>query len=390
MQTVRLGKGADRRVALGHLWVFSNEIAGFDRTIPPGEDVVVLDAADRIIGTGSFSPASLIAVRLHARGREQALDASLIAERVRAAWQNRQTWFGPEAASCRVVYGDADGLPGLVTDRYGEYCSVQILTAGMERRIPWVLDALEAAFHPRGIVLRNDSRTRELEGLPLEVRLGRGEVPERIGFELHGLRFLADLWHGQKTGFFFDQRENYRFLRPFAPGARVLDAFCYTGAWGLHAALWGADGVRFVDTSQAALELARQNAGANGFRCVDFSEADVVAHLKGLESREVFDVVVLDPPAFAKSRGQTHSGLRGYLNLNKWALRRVRPEGYLVTCSCSHHVSRDAFVGTLARAAREAGREIRVLNVGGQAPDHPWLPSMAETAYLKAVLLQVG
>jgi len=388
MRTVQLARGAERRAALGHLWIFSNEIDAFDRTIPTGEDVRVVDHRGGLVGTGTFNPGSLIAVRLHARGQERPLDRELIAERVGTAWQYRQAWLGDGALACRVVYGEADGLPGLVVDRYRDHLSVQVLTAAMDRRTPWVLEALEAVLAPRGVVLRNDSASRELEGLPREVALGAGEVPERVRFGLHGLELQADLRGGQKTGFFFDQRENYRLLEPLVRGARVLDAFCYSGAWGVHAGRWGAREVVFLDASEGALEMARANADANGVAGAEFVRADALEYLRVAAGAPGFDAVVLDPPAFVKSRRRVPEALKGYLNLNKWGLRCVRPGGYLVTCSCSHHVRPEVFVETVALAAREAGREVRVLGVGRQAPDHPWLPAMPETAYLKVLLLQ--
>ena len=390
MRTVILRRGAEKRVNLGHLWVFSNEVQEFDRSIPPGEDVAVRTLRGDLVGTGTWSPSSLISVRLHARGREAALGPELIAERVGAAWAARLAWFGAEAAACRVVYAEGDGLPGLVVDRFGEHLSVQCLTAAMERRVEWVLDALDKVLAPRGIVLRNDSPARELEGLPRAVSLGRREVPERAPFALHGLKLQADLWEGQKTGFFFDQRENYGLLRPLAPGARVLDAFCYSGAWGLHARHWGAREVVFVDASAKALELVRENLVANDFGWAELVRSDVVDLLKVSAGRGGgFDVAVLDPPAFAKSKARAKEALKGYLNLNKWGMRCVKPGGYLVTCSCSHHVPPEVFVEMAALAAREAGREVRVLGTGRQASDHPWIPAMPETAYLKVLLLRV-
>jgi 23S rRNA (cytosine1962-C5)-methyltransferase len=306
----------------------------------------------------------------------------VVAARPYRAWLTRAS---------RVVYAEADGLPGLVVDRFDEYLSVQCMTAGIERRAEWVLDALEAVHRPRGVVLRNDGQAREAEGLPRLVSLGRGEVPERVAFTLHGLRLAADLWKGQKTGFFFDQRENYALLAPVARSADVLDCYCYSGAWGVHALSFGARRVTFADVSAQALELARENAAGNGLEGGEFVQTDVLDFLKGTANRgETFGAVVLDPPAFAKSRRTAAEALKGYLNLNKWGMRCVAPGGYLVTCSCSHHVPPEAFVNMVALAAREAGREVRVLGVGRQAPDHPWLPAMPETAYLKVLLMQVG
>lgn len=391
MQTVTLKKGSERRVGLGHLWIFSNEIQDFDRTIPPGDDVVVRDGRGRLLGSGTFSPSSLLAVRLHASGREVPLGPEFLARRVEQAWEARRAWLGEEAAASRVVYAEGDGLPGLVVDRFDEVLAVQLLTAATDRRREWILDALEAVHRPRGIVLRNDAGARRLEGLDRSVSLGRGEVPPRVTFPLHGLRFAADPWEGQKTGFFFDQRENYGLLRPVVRGARVLDAFCYSGAWGVHALSFGAARVTFADASAQALELTAENVRGNGFSTAEFLQADVVDALKGWAAAgEAFDVAVLDPPAYAKSRSRASEALKGYLNLNKWGMRCVRPGGYLVTCSCSHHVRPETFVEMVALAAREAGRQVRVLGAGRQAPDHPWIPAMPETAYLKALLLQVA
>jgi 23S rRNA (cytosine1962-C5)-methyltransferase len=354
--------------------------------------VVVRDARGNLVGSGTFNPATLIAVRLHARGAELPLSAELVRERIAGAWSTRVALFGPEGARVsRIFYSEGDGIPGLVADRFGDYLSVQCLTAATERRADWILDALVDVHSPAGILLRNDPAGRGLEGLERFVRVGRGEVPEEVAFELHGLRLAAELRTGQKTGFFLDQRENYRLLKPVCRGTRVLDAFCYSGAWGLHAASWGASRVDFLDASADALELARRNALTNALAAdAAFIEADALEFLKARAARsEAYDVVVLDPPAFAKSRKQAAGALRGYLNLNKWGLRSVRSGGYLVTCSCSHHVSREAFVEVVSLAAREAGREVRVLAEGHQGPDHPWIPAMPETAYLKVLMLKV-
>lgn len=390
METLRLRPDGARRAARGHLWIFSNELDRPDPGLIPGDDVRVVDAQGRLVGSGTYNPASLIAVRLHAPGREAPLDAAFLADGVRRAKALREKLLGSAATACRVVYAEGDGLPGWIADRFGDVLSVQLLTAATDRRSEWILDALEDTYAPSGILLRNDVRARQEEGLVREVRVGRGQVPALAPFSLHGLSLSADLHTGQKTGFFFDQRENYSLLAAVAQGAEVLDAFCYSGAWGLHALKRGAARVTFCDVSEAALSLARRHAEANfgAGGPFDFAVSDALDHLRAQPGR--YDLVILDPPAYAKSRKKLHEALRGYLNLNKWGMRAVKPGGFLVTCSCSHHVSPDAFTEAIALAAREAGRRVRILGSGRQAPDHPWHPAMPETAYLKALLLQVS
>jgi len=388
MRTLRLKRGCERRALAGHLWIFSNELDPPDALLLPGEDVRVEDHRGRLIGSGTFSPQSLISVRLHSRGREEPLDADLIRRRVDAAYRRRVAWLGEAGArSCRLLFAEGDRLPGVVADRFGDHLVLQLQSAAAEARAEWIMEAFEERVRPASILLRNDSPAREHEGLVREVRAGRGEPPARVRFPYGPLTLVADLAEGQKTGFFFDQRENYRLLAPFSPGARVLDAFCYSGAWGLHALAAGAARVDFLDRSQGALDLARENASLNGFlEKSAFHAADALDYLK---SGERYDLVVLDPPAFVKSRRRVPEALKGYLNLNKWGLRAVEPGGVMVSASCSQHVRPEVFVEMLALAAREAGREVRVLALLGQPPDHPWVPAMPETAYLKAALLAV-
>ena len=387
---LRLRRGAGRRLAAGHRWVFSNELERIPRELAPGTEVVVEDHRGRVAGTGHCNPHSLIAVRIHTPRRVTPLGGALLEARLAAALERRERALGASAAACRVAFGEADGLPGLVVDRFGRHLAVQLLTAGMERRRPLVLAALRSVLEPEGIVFRNDAPARELEGLPAGVETV-GEVPRTVPFQLGELHLVADLRGGQKTGFFFDQRENYRLIRPFVRGAAVLDAFCYSGAWGLHALLWGAREVTFLDASPAALELVEANLRANRLGPGRTVLGEAVPLLKrAARSGERWDVVVLDPPAFAKSRRHVPEALRGYLNLNTWGLRCVRPGGVLVTCSCSHHVRPEVFVEWVGRAAVRAGRAVQVVATGGQGPDHPWLPGMPETSYLKVLVLAVG
>ncbi len=392
MKTVHLKKGTHKRVASGHLWVFSNELQDIDAPIRTGDDVVVKDAEGKLIGTGTYSPSSLIAVRLHARGAERPLDTTLIAERIKDALALRERLLGKQGSNaCRLVNAEGDYLPGVIIDRYGEYLSVQCLTTATDRRTDEILDACEALLKPVGIVLKNDTPFRDLEGLPRSVTIGRGHVPQRVPFVLGDFRLQADLLNGQKTGFFFDQRHNYRLLKGLCTGKRVLDGFCYTGIWGMHAARDGAREVVCVDISTEALALACDHVHENGLAGMHFVRSDMLEFLRQEATKgHGFDVIVLDPPPYARSARAVQQARKGYINLNKWALRCLRPDGFLVTGSCSHHVTPDVFIHVLSLAGRQAGRRIRVVAHHGQAVDHPWIPAMPETAYLKMVLLHAS
>ncbi len=390
METLQLIPGADRRCRNGHLWIFSNELQRPLPALSPGDDVAIVDARGHLLGSGTFHPASLIAVRIHARGKAIPLDRDLLSRRIRSAHDFREQCLGPENTPySRMVNAEGDFLPGLVVDRYGDLLVVQCLTAAMDRRIPWILDILSERFQPRGILLRNDAPVRELENLERRITVGCGEVPPRTEVVLGPLRFLADLRGGQKTGFYFDQRQNYAMIRPLCREKRILDAFCFTGAWGLHAAHWGAAEVTAVDSSRPALDLAEETARGNGLTQVTFQQADVLPFLKNTAAEaEPFDLIVLDPPPFTKSRKQEPEAVKGHLNLHKWALRCLRPGGFLLTCCCSSYVGPDRFLESIRAASGPAGCRLRLAASAGQGVDHPWIPAMPETAYLKVYLLQ--
>jgi len=385
---IRLKKNSDRRVRKGHLWVFSNEIAD-----PPISDLEagslheLRDCRDDFLGMVYANPASLITARILSR-KKVYIDVLFFEDRIRTALQLRTRLF-PDRDCYRLVFGESDFLPGLVVDRYGDILVAQSLTAGMDRLMDAATEALVEIVSPAGIFLRNDSHVRELEGLPSEKRLAYGAVPASITIESHGLSFLVDVLNGQKTGFFLDQESNRSLMRQYVfPGARVLDLFCYTAAWGIHAAAAGASEVTVVDSSKGALNLAVANAGLNRFenRIVPVKEL-AVDFLK--KTREKWDVVILDPPAFVKSRNRIKEGLKGYVDVNRRALLRVNPGGILVSCSCSHHLDAAIFENALLSAAQQSGRDLRILDVRGQGPDHPVLLSMPETRYLKIVVAQV-
>lgn len=388
MIRLKLKKGFERRALGGHLWIYSNEVDQSSPLPENGADVTVTDHQGRVVGSGVYSANSLISVRLHARGGDIPLDGEFFKEKLSIAINLRTHLLGSDFKSCRVVFGEADSLPGVVVDRYGDYLSVQLGSFGAEARAEMILDALLGTFSPRGIVLRNDSPSREHEGLSKYVKVARGEVAPQVEFPYLGMTLSADLLTGQKTGFFFDQRLNYRLLENIAGGARVLDGFCYSGGWGLNALKYGAECVDFLDISQSALKSAKDNVERNGFGApVNYVAADCFEFFKGKPTP--YDLVVVDPPAFVKSRKKLAEGVKGYINLFKWGMRAVSPGGFIIICSCSHHIRPPEFTDIAAIAARESGRTTRVVGVGRQAPDHPWLPSMPETDYLKVLLLQV-
>ena len=389
MLRISLARGEERRLRGGHPWVFSNEISSVAGERARGAIAEVYDAGGAYVGTGHYNPNSLIAVRLLSRTR-QGIDApEFFHQKIYDADSYRRS-VNPDLASYRVVYGEADGLSGLVVDRYGDYLSIQLLSAGMDARREMIVQALVEIFRPKGILARNDVSVRSLEGLDEKVEILFGSIPDTVWMEEHGLRFLVDLVAGQKTGHFLDQKENHLLLKGLSEGKEVLDCFCYSGSWGIHAAAFGAAAVTCVDISGRAASLAEENARANNVHSRVFVEtADVFERLRTLkhEGRR-FDVVVLDPPAFVKSKKALREAQKGYLTINRRAMELLRPGGYLVTCSCSYHMDREMFRDILQTASQQAGREMRVTAARAQALDHPVLLGVPETEYLKCFLLQ--
>jgi 23S rRNA (cytosine1962-C5)-methyltransferase len=376
-------------VRRGHPWVFSNELIDKVGGVEPGEFVEVSDYTGRPVGVGYANPRTLIAVRmLSVRG--EPLRPGFVRERVAAAKALREM-LCPGRQAYRAVYSESDMLPGLIVDRYGGWLSVQVLTAGMERMLPEVMDALVGVHAPEGIVLRNDSPQRALEGLDAYTRVELGGLPESVRVNISGLDFEVDLLHGQKTGFFLDQADNYRLLDGISGGARVLDLFCHTGPWSLYAAAAGANSVVGVDSSKPALDRAAANAKLNGLEGkAGFVRSDAFDYLKGVPAgNESFDVVVCDPPAFIKSRAKIAEGLKGYRDLNVRAMKAVAKGGFIITASCSHHLDRSGFVELLRECAAGAKKSARLIELRSQSKDHPVLLAAPETEYLKCALLQL-
>jgi 23S rRNA (cytosine1962-C5)-methyltransferase len=385
---LRLKKNQDRRVRAGHPWVFSNEIDATEGEPVNGSIVDVVDARGAYLGRGYVNRHSLISVRILTRGRDD-IDAAFFHKRIERALAYRAETF-PGARAYRLVASEGDFLPGLTVDRYDDVLVVQTTTLGMEQRLDWIRDALVEILEPRAIVLKNDVSLRKLEGLPLSTSVIHGELVPPVTIEVDGATYEVDPLAGQKTGFFFDQRMNRRLLEGRVTGARVLDLFSYSGAWGIEALRQGAASVRFVDSSADAIDLARRNAERNGVAdAAEFVMEDMFAALpRMVEAKDRFGAVVLDPPALVKSRAKLGEGLKGYRELNRRAMTLLPEGGWLFTCSCSYHVSPEDFLKMLGEASRDARRPFRFLQWGAQSPDHPVLLAAPETSYLKCAVLR--
>lgn len=386
---VTVAPGRHKRVEQGHPWVYSNEIqmSAAAKALPPGSVVRLAAASGKLLGVATFNPHALIAARLLDRDPARIVDRALIAARLEAAVALRQRLYAEPFY--RAVHAEADRLPGLVVDRFGDVVVVQLNTAGMARLEGEVIAALETVFAPRVVALRNDGAGRRLEGLPEEIRLATGALDGPVELVENGTRFFADPLGGQKTGWFYDQRENRRAVARLARDCRLLDAYCFAGGFALAAARAGAREVVAIDRSEGALALAGRAAVANGVdeRC-EFRRAEAFAELeRRAAARERFDIVVADPPAFVKSKKDLGAGLRGYRKLARLAAAVVAPRGLLFIASCSHNVGVPEFAEAVRRGVAEAGRDGRILQSAGAAPDHPVHPFLPESAYLKSQLL---
>jgi len=389
MKELRLQAKADRRVRLGHNWIFSNEVAIEQSPLAafkPGELARVVDVGRNPVGIAYVNPNALICARILTRDVRATIDVAWFRSRIRRALAMRQEIFA--APFYRLVYGESDGLPGFVVDRYGDVCVAQLNTAGaISLREPFIA-ALTEIIAPRGVLLRNAGSTRALEGIEaLDQTLG--DIPERIEVIEGDMRIAAPLRGGQKTGYFYDQRDNrFRLRRYIKAGDNVLDVFSYVGGWGVSAFIAGAASVTSIDTSQLALDYAEENAKAVG-KEIDGLVGDAMDVMRGLHGeRKRYDLVILDPPALIKRRKDAGAGERLYERLHEAAFRLLREDGFLVTSSCSYHLSSDRLQRAAFDAARTVGRRMQILERHGQAPDHPVHPAMPETEYLKALYLR--
>ncbi|MBZ0156288.1 MAG: class I SAM-dependent rRNA methyltransferase [Alphaproteobacteria bacterium] len=384
----RVSLKRSHRVLAGHPWIFSNEMSESPKRFKSGSLVEVYDRQNSFLGIGYINPSSLIAIRLLTRKREP-IDDGFFRRRIGNALHHRERFLG-SVDSCRLVFSEGDFLPGLIVDRYGSCLSVQFLTLGMEGFRDTVLEILDEMLVPSVIVVKNDSQSRMLEGLPLLKEVIKGALDELPVIREGEILLEVDPLSGQKTGFFLDQRENRLALDGMVRGGRGLDLFCYSGAWGLQAVRGGAE-VTFIDVSEAALSQAQKNARINGLeeRCT-FHKEDVFAFLERLvQEGSRYDFIVLDPPAFVKSRGKIKEALRGYREINALAMRLLETGGILATSSCSYHIEKTVFLEMLHNAARDAGKNPRLLEYRSQGKDHPVLLSVPETEYLKCAFIEI-
>jgi 23S rRNA (cytosine1962-C5)-methyltransferase len=357
------------------------------KALAPGELVTIIDAGSEKLGVGTFNPHSLIGVRLLSRNSDQPIDQAFLAERLRSALALRQQLYG--RPFYRLIHAEADGLPGLVIDRYGDVIALEANTAGMESLLPLLLAALDEVLAPSAVLLKNDSAQRKLEGLELYDRLAKGELEGPVELEENGAYFFADLASGQKTGWFFDQRDNRAAVAALAKGRSMIDFYSYAGGFAIQAARAGATKVTAVDRSEGALALAARSAERNNVN-IETVRAESFAEMERLTAaRQRFGVVVADPPAFVKSKKDLAAGSKGYRKMARLAAGLVEPGGFLFTASCSHHMGAEAFAEEVRHGLSLAGRSARILRSSGAGSDHPVHPFLPESAYLKALLLQL-
>ncbi len=390
MIPVILKKRIGLRVENGHPWIFGNEIAETEETMQPGDIVTVFNAEKKFIGKGFINPKSQIAIRLLTRNKNEEIDPNFFRRRLETAWTYRKKIGYTE--NCRLVFGEADGLPALIIDKFGDHFVIQTLALGMDLWKPAIVDSLKDIFGTGKIYERNDVPVRELEGMSQTKGFLSAPFDTRILIRENGLQFEADLENGQKTGYFLDQQDNRRAIRHIVRDAEVLGAFCYTGSFEVHAGHYGARSVLGLDISENAVALARRNAQLNGLdEKVQFEACNAFDVLKKWSRGErKFDVVMLDPPAFTKSRENISKAIAGYKEINLRGMKLLRSGGFLVTSSCTNLVSPDVFQDTIRAAAKDAGKKIRQVVYLAQSPDHPVVWGLDNTLYLKFLIVEVS
>ncbi|MBU6176877.1 MAG: class I SAM-dependent rRNA methyltransferase [Bacteroidetes bacterium] len=389
MSRVFLRRKIAPRVQNGHPWIFMNEVDRVEGSPAPADIVEVYTHEGKWIGSGYYNPQSQIVIRILSREKGQPIDATFFKDRIRACWQYRQQTGYTE--NCRLVFGEADGLPQLIIDKFNDYFVIQTLALGIDRWKPVIVEALQEIFSPQGIYERNDVPVRELEGLPQQKGFLSAPFDTKIIITENGLKFYVDLANGQKTGYFLDQQDNRTAIRSIVKNATVLGAFTYTGTFEVHAAHYGAKSVLGLDISASAVEQANENARLNGLqdRCI-FQAANAFDLLKQwTKEGKQYDVVMLDPPAFTKSRATIQKAITGYKEINLRGMKLVKPGGFLVTSSCTNLVPPPLFLEIIAMAAKDARRKIRQVYFNTQSADHPIVWEMENTQYLKFLIVQV-
>ena len=390
MANVFLKRKRKKRLELGHPWVFQSEVDYIEGDFEPGDFVNVYNHQRHFLAKGYINPKSQMIVRVLTQNPNDELNAQFFMNRIRQAWAYRERMI-PGVRSCRAVYGEADFLPGLIVDKYEDVLVVQILSLGMEKRKEWILQALLDVFQPKAIYLRNDVHVRELEGLKQEKGFWYGTCDTNVQIEENGVKYIVDIENGQKTGFFFDQRQNRAAIKPLITSeSTVLDCFTHTGSVMLNACLYGAKHVTAVDISEHAIETAKRNAELNGFTNVDFVVANAFDYLREcVQQGKKWDVVIIDPPAFAKSAHAVPKALAGYKDINLNGLKLVKDGGFFVTASCSYHVHPDMFQAMVTEAAFDAKKILRQIHWSGAGYDHPKLLAADEGDYLKFAIYEV-
>lgn len=384
-----LRKKIGDRVANGHPWIFANELGDSDGDYQPGDIVDVFSYNGSFVGKGYVNPASQIRIRLLTRERNEEINNDFFHKRLLQAWEYRKQIGYVE--NCRLIFGEADEMPALIIDKFNDYFVLQTLSLGMDKWKPAIVDAIQKIFSPKGIYERNDVPVRELEGLTQQKGFLSEPFDTNIIINENGLKFHVDILNGQKTGYFLDQQDNRRYIKDIAKDANVLEAFCYTGTFSLHAAHYGAKSVLGLDISETAVNTAKRNASLNGYENICRFEAvnafDVLK--QWVKEGKRYDVVMLDPPAFTKSRENIQKAITGYKEINLRGMKLTKPGGFMVTASCTNLVDPELFLKTIDMAAKDAKRKLRQVTWQTQASDHPILWHVPNTQYLKFLIVQV-
>jgi 23S rRNA (cytosine1962-C5)-methyltransferase len=388
MAKVILAKGKEERVLSGHPWVFKSDIDKVQGSHRDGDIVNVFSSLNRFLGRGYLNLKSQISLRMMTYEHEE-IDYDFLYKRILSAWEYRKRVA--DINSCRVIFAESDFLPGLIVDKFSDYLVIQTLTLGIDRFKDDIVKILDEIIKPLGIYERNDVPVRELEGLKQQKGFIKGPFNTNVEMTENGIKFLVDVENGQKTGFFLDQKENRAALKPFVKGAKVLDCFSHTGSFALHAGFYGASNVLGIDISEHAVECAARNAKLNYLDGIcSFEVANTFDKLREyFDTNEQFDTIILDPPAFTKTRGAVEGAIRGYKEINLRAMKIIKPGGFLITCSCSHHVDSELFMDIVYNAAYDARKNVRLIEYRSQAKDHPILLASEETEYLKCAILQI-